>query len=162
VSSSAKLYLSHRFALHCTYCEQPGRCRRRSRGHSATRPYEPGKGTLSGSRILRGKGFLASLATERPDLLVLDLMPPDRHGFDVCGKLRTRGSPLSALTDDRKFLWGKGLLPQSHRLRVKGQGARVKTVLTPRAKASSNAPERWRRTCRRRRHPGGILPGGAP
>jgi DNA-binding response OmpR family regulator len=35
-----------------------------------------------------GKGFLTSLATERPDLLVLDLMLPDMNGFDILRRLR--------------------------------------------------------------------------
>ncbi len=35
-----------------------------------------------------GKGFLASLPVDRPDLIVLDVMLPDTDGFDICRRLR--------------------------------------------------------------------------
>ena len=35
-----------------------------------------------------GKGFLSSLAAERPDLIVLDVMLPDTDGFEICRRIR--------------------------------------------------------------------------
>jgi DNA-binding response OmpR family regulator len=35
-----------------------------------------------------GKGFLASLRSEKPDLVVLDIMLPDTDGFAICRTLR--------------------------------------------------------------------------
>jgi DNA-binding response OmpR family regulator len=35
-----------------------------------------------------GHGFLASLAAERPGLIVLDLMLPDMDGFEICRRIR--------------------------------------------------------------------------
>jgi two-component system phosphate regulon response regulator PhoB len=35
-----------------------------------------------------GKGFLSSLRSERPDLVVLDLMLPDTDGFTICRGMR--------------------------------------------------------------------------
>ncbi len=35
-----------------------------------------------------GKGFLGSLRTDRPDLVVLDLMLPDTDGFAICRSIR--------------------------------------------------------------------------
>ena len=38
-----------------------------------------------------GEEGLASVYTEKPDLLILDLMMPDLEGFDVCKQLRESG-----------------------------------------------------------------------
>lgn len=35
-----------------------------------------------------GRGLLVSLSTDRPDLLVLDVMLPDTDGFEICRKIR--------------------------------------------------------------------------
>jgi len=63
--------------------------------------------------ILRGEGFepatacdgeecLASVAADRPDLIVLDVMMPGRSGFEVCRVLKsdpdTSGIPILLLS----------------------------------------------------------------
>ena len=49
-----------------------------------------------------GKGFLFSLRTEKPDLVVLDVMLPDTDGFAICRTLRadraTAAMPVIMLT----------------------------------------------------------------
>ncbi|MGA2615316.1 MAG: response regulator transcription factor [Spirochaetia bacterium] len=35
-----------------------------------------------------GRGLLVSLSTDRPDLLVLDVMLPDTDGFEICRRIR--------------------------------------------------------------------------
>jgi DNA-binding response OmpR family regulator len=49
-----------------------------------------------------GRGFLASLRTEKPDLVVLDVMLPDTDGFAICRTLRadraSAGVPVIMLT----------------------------------------------------------------
>jgi DNA-binding response OmpR family regulator len=86
-----------------------------------------------------GKGFLASLASERPDLLVLDLILPDMHGFDICRRLRTDGPHtcipviiLSALTDEADGLLGLSLGADDYVVKPfspKELAMRVKAVL---------------------------------
>jgi DNA-binding response OmpR family regulator len=47
----------------------------------------------------KGKEGLALARTERPDVVVLDLMLPDLNGFEVCGELRRMSSvPILMLT----------------------------------------------------------------
>jgi two-component system, OmpR family, response regulator len=55
-----------------------------------------------------GREALESVATVRPDLIVLDVMLPDLDGFEVCRRLRTDGSRTPVLfltardgTDDK-------------------------------------------------------------
>jgi DNA-binding response OmpR family regulator len=49
-----------------------------------------------------GKGFLSSLRTEKPDLVVLDVMLPDTDGFAICRAMRaeraTSAVPVIILT----------------------------------------------------------------
>jgi two-component system, OmpR family, response regulator len=50
--------------------------------------------------VATGRDALESVRTERPDLLVLDVMLPDLDGFEVCRRLRTEGdrTPVLFLT----------------------------------------------------------------
>ena len=53
---------------------------------------------------LDGETGLAMLATEKPDLLLLDVMLPGINGFDLCQRIRSEGRRipiifLSAKTD---------------------------------------------------------------
>ena len=50
-----------------------------------------------------GASGLAAVQSERPDLLVLDIMMPGMDGFSVCSELRRRGETLPIL-----FLSAKG------------------------------------------------------
>ncbi len=49
-----------------------------------------------------GRGFLASLTADRPDLVILDLMLPDTDGFEICRRMRADRSlssiPIIILT----------------------------------------------------------------
>jgi two-component system, OmpR family, response regulator len=50
--------------------------------------------------VATGREALDSVRTQRPDLLVLDVMLPDLDGFEVCRRLRTEGdhTPVLFLT----------------------------------------------------------------
>jgi two-component system, OmpR family, response regulator len=50
--------------------------------------------------VADGRQALATAATARPDLIVLDVMLPDLDGFEVCRRLRTEGdrTPVLFLT----------------------------------------------------------------
>lgn len=48
---------------------------------------------------LDGNAALAQLQTFAPDLVLLDIMLPDRNGFELCGLIRQRGrTPIIILT----------------------------------------------------------------
>lgn len=49
-----------------------------------------------------GGGGLAMLESERPDLLILDVMLPDVNGFDLCAHIRAEGNRVPVI-----FLSGK-------------------------------------------------------
>jgi len=64
--------------------------------------------TAVGNRVVTaddGAGALAALATEKPDLIVLDLGLPDKSGLDVIREVRRRSAVpiivLSARSDER-------------------------------------------------------------
>jgi len=44
-----------------------------------------------------GRDALAAVATDRPDLIVLDVMLPDIDGFEVCRRIRSEGSRVPVL-----------------------------------------------------------------
>ncbi len=44
-----------------------------------------------------GKGALALAASEKPDLIVLDVMLPDIDGFEVCRRLRASGDEVPVI-----------------------------------------------------------------
>jgi two-component system, OmpR family, response regulator len=50
--------------------------------------------------VTSGRGALAAIDAERPDLIVLDVMLPDLDGFEVCRRLRDDGvrTPVLFLT----------------------------------------------------------------
>ncbi len=52
------------------------------------------------SSVANGRDALATVTTERPDLVVLDVMLPDLDGFEVCRRMRTGGdrTPVLFLT----------------------------------------------------------------
>ncbi|HUR49460.1 MAG TPA: response regulator transcription factor [Acidimicrobiales bacterium] len=47
--------------------------------------------------VASGRDALEAAATQRPDLIVLDVMLPDLDGFEVCRRLRTEGSKAPVL-----------------------------------------------------------------
>jgi len=86
-----------------------------------------------------GKTFFASLSTERPALLVLDLMLPDMNGFDICRMLRVDRPParfpiiiLSALSEESDRILGLSLGADDYVVKPfspKELAARVKAIL---------------------------------
>ena len=53
-----------------------------------------------GCRVLvgaTGKDALAMATSEKPDLIVLDVMLPDTDGFEVCRRLRARGDDVPVI-----------------------------------------------------------------
>jgi len=95
-----------------------------------------------------GKTALQSVASDRPDLLVLDIMLPELDGWEVCRRLRPAGNDipivmLTARDDDVDKVVGLELgaddyvtKPFNPRVLV----ARIKAVLR-RAEVSPKAPE---------------------
>ncbi|MBI3297656.1 MAG: response regulator [Elusimicrobia bacterium] len=51
------------------------------------------RASYSVETAFNGVDGLAKAKSFKPDLLVLDLMMPDMHGFDVCEELRREGGP---------------------------------------------------------------------
>ena len=92
-----------------------------------------------------GEEALALVERSQPDLVVLDVMLPDVSGFDVCRKLRQRGSmPVILLTargQEADRVWGLDLgaddyitKPFSHRellARVRAVARRAAAARTP-------------------------------
>src|SRR5919202_5190712 len=92
-----------------------------------------------------GEEALALVERSQPDLVVLDVMLPDVSGFDVCRKLRQRGSmPVILLTargQEADRVWGLDLgaddyitKPFSHRellARIRAVARRAAAAQTP-------------------------------
>lgn len=60
------------------------------------------RGGYSFCGAMDGESGMAMMAQENPDLLILDVMLPDANGFDLCARLRARGSLIPVI-----FLSGK-------------------------------------------------------
>ncbi len=96
-----------------------------------------------------GKGLLASLTAERPDLIVLDVMLPDTDGFDICRRIRADSSLaaipviiLTARAEEADRILGLELGADDYVVKPfspKELAARVKAVLR------RSAPEASRR-----------------
>jgi DNA-binding response OmpR family regulator len=96
-----------------------------------------------------GKGFLASLDTERPDLVVLDVLLPDVDGFDICRLLNENDALgsisviiLTARTEEVDRLVGLSLGADDYVVKpfsIKELVARVKAVLRRSEPKSSRA-----------------------
>jgi DNA-binding response OmpR family regulator len=96
-----------------------------------------------------GKGFLASLRAERPDLVVLDVMLPDADGFEVCRTMRRDPSVasipiimLTARADEADRVLGLELGADDYVVKPfspKELAARVKAVLRRRSPEPSPA-----------------------
>jgi DNA-binding response OmpR family regulator len=103
-----------------------------------------------------GEEALALVERSVPDLVVLDVMLPDLSGFDVCRKLRARGSmPVILLTargEEADRVWGLDLgaddyvtKPFSHRellARVRAVARRAAAAQTPNQGSVSIGPLR--------------------
>ena len=96
-----------------------------------------------------GRGFLASLRVEKPDLVVLDVMLPDTDGFAICRALRAdranAGLPVIMLTaraEEADRVLGLELGADDYVVKPfspKELAARVKAVLRRSAPAAASS-----------------------
>jgi two-component system KDP operon response regulator KdpE len=106
--------------------------------------------TAAGHRVVTAEdaaGALAAMASEKPDLVILDLGLPDRSGFDVIAAIRQRSAVpiivLSARSDERSKVEALDLGADDYISKPFGMAeltARLRAALRHRYQAQGETP----------------------